>query len=248
MNLPFFRKKSSPAPAAPAQAELSRHGDEPDLSIVDALTIAGILEEFVQARSKLSAHAPDGRYLGFAILLSCEGGKLALRVTPPEAGRAVSGPLDLNVAGSSAKGAFLFTLRAREGEFSDLWQAEFPRKVVQVHSRRYRRIKSIRGPAHFASLTFPGAPEGMKIIDLSEEGAELEVAGMMRPAWPVTAGTLTLDHHAIPVPGIHLIHSSRTDQGTWRVGVSLLGIDPAAMRIFRRWLDAAETSGRHSVR
>lgn len=243
MILSLFRKKpASPETVVPAQAP--RLGEDPDVTEVDPATITGILEEFVKTRSQLTAQGADGNDLGFAVLLSCDRHKLTLRVTPSEVGRVLQAPLNLNLAGAIAKGAILFPLRASQGEFSDLWQAEVPRQLVQIDSRRYRRIKSIRGPVHYASLTFEGAPKNMRIIDLSEEGVEMEIMGAAEPGWPVMAGTLMLDQHKIHVPAIQRLRASRGEYGTWRVGVSLQGIEPAAMRILRRWLNAAETSGR----
>lgn len=243
MILSLFRKKAS-APEASAPDQALWREEDPDVSVVDPATIAGILEKFVKTRSKLAAQGADGNDLGLAVLLSCDRRILTLRVTPSEAGRVLQAPLDLNLAGATAKGAILFPLRASQGEFSDLWQAEFPRQMVQIDSRRYRRIKSIRGPVHYASLTFAGAPKKMKIIDLSEEGVEMEVTGATEPDWPVTAGTLMLDQHKIHVPAVQRVRVAPTEPGAWRVGVSLQGIEPAAMRILRRWLNAAETSGR----
>lgn len=243
MILSLFRKKpASPETVAPASAP--RPEEDPDVSVVDPATIAGFLAEFVKSRNKLTAHGTDGNYLGLVALLSCDDQKLTLRVTPAEAARALQAPLELNLAGPSVKGSILFPLRAVPGEFSDLWQAEFPQQMVLVDSRRYRRIKSIRGPMHYASLTFAGAPPGLKIVDLSEEGVELEVVGSAEPNWSVAAGTLTLDQHKIHVPAVQQVRVRPGEHGSWRVGVTLQGIDAADMRILRRWLNAAETAGR----
>lgn len=243
VNLSFLWKASRPA-ASLVNTGQPRHGDNPDLSIVEPMVIARMLVDLVDSRNKLTVHARDGRYLGSGVLVSCEGGTLVLRVSVPDQGPTVQGPIDFNVSGSSPQGGFRFTLHAQRGEFADLWQAELPREVTRMQARRYRRVTSIRGPAHKAQLDFPGAPAGLKVVDLSEEGAEIEVAGAAQPQeWIVTGGTLTLNTINIHVPAIQLVHCTRIDRDTWRLGISLMGIDPAAMRTYRRWLDAAETFG-----
>jgi hypothetical protein len=123
-----------------------------------------------------------------------------------------------------------------------LWRAPFPKELLCVQSRAYRRVHVPSSMGHQARLAAPGVFQDARVLDLAEEGAGLQVAEPGVEQAMSKGGILTLDGLELRVPNIRVVHQLQRGDGQTRLGVALHGMLEADRRALRRWLNAAEVT------
>lgn len=220
-----------------------------DLFITDRSRIAELLEEMRRAGIEVTLQGAEGHYLGHARLYEVGDAEVTFRVHFRDGPSALASRHRANAVGSTTHGAVMFTVELHRSVLGDLWQAPLPTEAMCVQSRRHRRVTTVRTQHHQALLQLPSSlTRQARLLDLSEEGAGLEVDQPVRP--DDLAGMdaeLLLDGQVrLRIPWLAVAYVGKSQGRGSRVGLGLNGMNAADQRTLARWLNAAEVAGREA--
>jgi hypothetical protein len=209
-----------------------------DLSVSDAARIELLMDELQVSAFSLAVQAEERQRLGRAVLVARDAQSLTLRFADADV---ASSRLNhrVNLVGASSHGLLVFTLDLVRVAGTGLWRGDRPTELLCVQSRRHRRVRIAGELRRRATLTLMLPYGPLRLLDLSEEGAGLQLAAAVDMCTRMGEARLSLDECAIRIGQVRVCHCRR-DGDAWNLGVALEGIRSDDQRMMRRWLNEAE--------
>jgi hypothetical protein len=209
-----------------------------DLSVTDASRIELLMDELQVSAFSLAMQTEGRQRLGGAVLVARDAQSLTLRCANADVAFSHLAHR-VTLVGASSHGLLVFSLDLVRVAGTSLWRGDRPAELLCVQSRRHRRVRiagELRRRATL-NLMLPYGP--LRLLDLSEEGAGLQLAAAVDMGSRMGEARLSLDGSAIRIGQVRVRHCSR-DGDAWKLGVALDGIRSDDQRTMRRWLNEAE--------